>query len=117
MRFIPAIIVCLFGCTASDQHPIYQQLKANPPTSVPSEALPRLRRGLGTCLLETSSGGEEYVICWSGSRSGAEPPSAIARFIQPGPHIRRNMRRNGGRFIPTESGGGAIVRLPLNWSN
>ena len=67
-RLLPlctAFSLALAACgTAPENDPIYQALKANPPTEIPAKHLPRLRRGAFACDVYNEGQARQYMTCW-----------------------------------------------------
>ena len=55
---------------APENDPIYQALKANPPTEIPAKHLPRLRRGAFACDVYNEGQANQYMTCWWPNGSG-----------------------------------------------
>ncbi len=66
---IGCALIALYGLTAcghgSDNDPIYQQLKANPPTEIPARHVPKLKQGLKSCDVFNEGKLNQYLTCWS----------------------------------------------------
>ncbi len=73
----------LAGCGAPlESDPIYQALKANPPTSVPANKRAELRKGHSTCdLFNEGQPSKQYMLCWWPSGG----PSAHLSYYAPSP--------------------------------
>lgn len=71
------------ACGPSTQNdPIYQQLKANPPTTIPAKFLPDLRRGQFKCEVFNEGRANQYMTCWF--PRGA-PSAAYLSYFGPSP--------------------------------
>ena len=68
MRLLPlctAFSLALTACgPAPENDPIYQALKANPPTEIPAKHLPKLRRGAVACDVYNEGKSNQYMTCW-----------------------------------------------------
>ncbi|GGO53212.1 hypothetical protein SAMN05444398_10153 [Roseovarius pacificus] len=95
------ILLCaalaLTACGPSGKnHPVYKELKANPPTSIPARHLPKLRRGVVSCDVYNEGRADQYMTCWWPSYS--IPPVAYLSFYGGGllpAHPSHIMSRGG----------------------
>ncbi len=78
-------LMALFGLVACgpspENDPIYQQLKANPPTEIPARHLPKLRRGIVSCDVFEEGMPRQYMTCWW--TSGWPPSGAYLTYYPP----------------------------------
>lgn len=75
-------ILGLTACAPSPQNdPIYQALLANPPTTIPSEILPRLRSGDDVCTVFNQDQRNQYMTCWW--VRGEPPQQAYLAYFPP----------------------------------
>ncbi len=58
---------------SSGSDPVYAALRANPPTSIPSEHLSKLRQGRASCDVFNRGKSSQYMTCWW---PGGKPTSA-----------------------------------------
>lgn len=58
-------VAVLTACgPAPENDPIYQALRANPPTEIPAKHLPKLRRGGVSCDFFNEGRVDQYMTCW-----------------------------------------------------
>lgn len=73
------------GCGAPlESDPIYQALKANPPTSVPASKRAELRKGHSNCdVFNEGQPSKQYMLCWW--PSGLPAVDAYLGYYSPNP--------------------------------
>ncbi|MGH1454555.1 MAG: hypothetical protein ACRBBV_15425 [Paracoccaceae bacterium] len=86
MQKITALFALALGLAACgpapENDPIYQALKANPPTEIPAKHLPKLRRGAFACDIYNEGQANQYMTCWwPADRS--DPPVAVLTYYGP----------------------------------
>jgi len=80
-----ALALGLAACgPATENDPIYQALKANPPTEIPARHLPNLRRGQFSCDVGNEGRHNQYMTCWWPQ---SFKPTKTAYFTYYGPSI------------------------------
>ncbi len=108
-----AILLALAACTNDRENdPVYQQLKANPPTEIPARHLPKLRTRLASCdVYNEGDRFNQYMTCWwpGGAPSGAYltyyganplyPPTPSMISVPGGRNITEYLPLNEGRRI------------------
>ena len=82
----------LTGCGVDpEKDPVYQRLKANPPTEIPARHLPKLRRDIVSCDVHEEGTPRQYMTCWW-PQSLSVPHMAILTYYGAGnlgrPHPR-----------------------------
>ncbi len=80
-----AILLALAACTSRRENdPVYQQLKANPPTEIPARHLPKLRTGLASCdVYNEGDRARQYMTCWW--PGGLPASGAYLAYYRPNP--------------------------------
>lgn len=82
--YITALLGALTACGPSlSNDPIYAALKANPPTTIPAQFLPKLRQGRFACEVFNEGKGNQYMTCWW--PSGKPVRSATLSYYGPTP--------------------------------
>ena len=82
MRKIVYLLVAIgvSACGASSQNdPIYLALKTNPPTSISTRHLPKLRQGIVSCDVFEEGTARQYMTCWWPA-GGSVPPVALLTY-------------------------------------
>lgn len=101
-----ALLVLVSCGNRFENDPVYQALKANPPTEIPARHLPRLRRGSFSCDVFEEGTARQYLTCWWSN--GLPPKSAYLSYYGGGvkrPHPSK-INAPGGQLI-TEK-----IRIP-----
>mmetsp|Transcript_23863 Transcript_23863/g.43207 ORF Transcript_23863/g.43207 Transcript_23863/m.43207 type:complete len:113 (+) Transcript_23863:229-567(+) len=99
----------LVACGSSSQNdPIYLALKANPPTSIPDQHLPRLRQGRFSCDVFNEGRADQYMTCWW-PQDGLRPvQTAAMTYFGPNPLSPPNPSK-----IITARGTPIVERIPV----
>jgi hypothetical protein len=63
VSFCAAAVLTACG-TTPENDPIYQALRANPPTSIPDQHLAKLRQGRLSCDVFHEGRSDQYMTCW-----------------------------------------------------
>lgn len=106
MKQLCALIALLglTACGSGENDPIYQALKANPPTEIPERHLPKLRRGIVSCDVFQEGTPKQYMTCWW-PYSGSDPH--VAYYSYYGGGLRRphpsNLSVPGGKSITEQN--------------
>ncbi len=84
-RFLAiTLALSLAACVSSRENdPVYQQLKANPPTEIPARHLADLRKGYFSCdVYNEGDRARQYMTCWW---PGGAPSAAALTYFRPNP--------------------------------
>jgi len=88
-----------------ENDPVYQALKANPPTSIPAHHLKKLRGGRASCDVFEEGTARQYMTCWW--------PNGAGTFAYLSYYGSSNFVTNPNKLI-APGGEGITPYLPVN---